>query len=76
MRIRRVFGFHGVVVTSVLFGYGHYYEGPADIIDSGIAGLILGAAYVMSGRNLWVTILAHGFIDTFALTLVYFGLDS
>jgi len=65
-----------VVVTSVLFGYGHYYKGPAGIIDSGIAGVILGAAYVMSGRNLWVTILAHGFIDSFALTLAYFGLDT
>ena len=65
-----------VVVTSVLFGYGHYYKGPAGIIDSGIAGVILGSAYVLSGRNLWVTILAHGFIDSFALTLAYLGLDS
>jgi membrane protease YdiL (CAAX protease family) len=65
-----------VVVTSVLFGYGHFYKGPAGIIDSGIAGVILGTAYVMSGRNLWATILAHGFIDSFALTLAYFGLDS
>jgi CAAX protease family protein len=65
-----------VVVSSVLFGYGHYYKGPAGIIDSGIAGLILGSAYMLSGRNLWVAILAHGFIDTFGLALAYFGLDS
>ena len=65
-----------VVVTSVLFGYGHYYKGPAGIVDSGIAGVILGSAYLLSGRNLWVTILAHGFIDSFALTLAYLGLDS
>lgn len=65
-----------VVVSSVLFGYGHYYKGPSGIIDSGIAGLILGAAYMLAGRNLWATILAHGFIDTFGLTLAYLGLDS
>jgi hypothetical protein len=36
----------GVLVVAVLFGYGHYYKGPSGIVDSGMAGLILGAAYV------------------------------
>jgi len=29
-----------VVAVSILFGYGHYYKGPSDIIDSGVAGPI------------------------------------
>ncbi len=62
-----------VVVTSVLFGIGHWYKGPAGVIDSGIAGVILGAAYMVSGRNLWTSILAHGFIDSFAVAAIYFG---
>jgi uncharacterized protein len=66
----------GVVVVSVLFGYGHFYKGPAGILDSGVAGLILGAAYMISGRNLWTCILAHGFIDTFAIVAVFFGWES
>jgi len=66
----------GMGLVSVLFGYGHYYKGPAGVVDSAIAGLILGAAYLLSGRNLWVSILAHGFIDTFAVVIVYFGLQS
>jgi CAAX protease family protein len=66
----------GLVIVSVLFGIGHWYKGPSGIIDSGVAGLIMGAAYLLSGRNLWVSILAHGFIDTFGLSLVFFGLDS
>jgi membrane protease YdiL (CAAX protease family) len=66
----------GVLIVSVLFGYGHYYKGPAGIVDSGMAGLVLGTAYLLSGRNLWVCILAHGFIDTFGLVMVFFGLDS
>ena len=57
----------GTVFVSVLFGYGHYYKGPAGIVDSGVAGLILGSAYLLSGRNLWTCILAHGFIDTFGI---------
>lgn len=63
----------GMVFVSVLFGYGHYYKGPAGIIDSGIAGLILGSAYLLSRRNLWVCILAHGFIDTVAVIAVFMG---
>jgi CAAX protease family protein len=66
----------GMVLVSLLFGYGHYYKGPAGILDSGVAGLILGAAYLLSGRNLWASILAHGFIDTVGVTLAYLGLDT
>jgi membrane protease YdiL (CAAX protease family) len=66
----------GVLAVSVLFGYGHYYKGPAGIIDSGAAGLILGTAFILSGRNLWVCILAHGFIDTVGVVAVFFGWAS
>lgn len=65
-----------VVGVSVLFGYGHYYKGPAGIIDSEMAGLILGAAYLLSGRNLWACILAHGLIDTVGVVAVFFGWAS
>ncbi|HEY7001749.1 MAG TPA: type II CAAX endopeptidase family protein [Candidatus Udaeobacter sp.] len=63
----------GIVFVSILFGYGHYYKGPSGIIDSGIAGLILGIAYMVAGRNLWACILAHGFIDTFGVIDAFFG---
>jgi len=63
----------GVLVVSVLFGYGHYYKGPSGMLDSGMAGLVLGAAFVLSGRNLWVCILAHGFIDTFGVVAAFLG---
>lgn len=62
-----------VLIVSILFGYGHYYKGPSGMIDSGMAGLILGAAYLISGRNLWVCILAHGLIDTVGVVAVFFG---
>jgi membrane protease YdiL (CAAX protease family) len=62
-----------VLAVSVLFGIGHYYKGRSGMVDSGMAGLILGAAYLLSGRNLWVCILAHGFIDTFGVVALFFG---
>jgi len=61
------------VVSAVLFSDGHYYQGPAGLIDSGIAGLILAAAYLAAGRNLWACILAHGLIDTVGVAALYFG---
>jgi len=63
----------GIVLVSILFGYGHYYKCPSGIIDSGIAGLILGAAYMVAGRNLWACVLTHGFIDTFGVIDAFFG---
>jgi uncharacterized protein len=63
----------GIVFVSILFGYGHYYKGPSGIFDSAIAGLILGTAYMLADRNLWACILAHGFIDTFAVIDAFFG---
>jgi membrane protease YdiL (CAAX protease family) len=65
-----------VIAIAILFGYGHYYKGPAGILDSGLAGVILGAAFLLSGRNLWACVLAHGFIDTFGIVAVYNGWDG
>jgi uncharacterized protein len=62
-----------VLMVSVFFGIGHYYKGPAGMVDSGIAGLVLGTTYMLSGRNLWACILAHGFIDTFGVIALFFG---
>lgn len=62
-----------MVLVSVLFGYGHYYKGPVGIIDSGVAGVILGSAYLLCRRNLWVAVLAHGFIDTIGIGFLFLG---
>lgn len=62
-----------ILGSAVLFGFGHYYKGPAGVLDSGIAGVILGTVYLISGRNLWACILTHGFIDTAAVLAAFFG---
>jgi uncharacterized protein len=64
------------VASSVLFGYGHFYKGPAGILDSGVAGLVLAGAWLLAGRNLWAPVLAHGFIDTFGIGALYLGIGS
>jgi hypothetical protein len=63
-----------MVGSAILFGLGHWYKGPAGVIDSTVAGLVLGSAYLISGRCLWTTVLAHGLIDTTGVALLFFGL--
>src|SRR6266566_5615235 len=36
------------LLVSVLFGYGHYYKGPTGILDSSVAGFILGSACLLT----------------------------
>lgn len=64
-----------ILITSVVFGLAHGYQGASGGISTGSVSLILGWLFVASGRNLWLVILTHGFIDTVGLTLIYFNLD-
>ena len=38
-------------------------------------GFLFGVIYLASGRDLWLVILTHGFVDTFGLLLIYSGVD-
>jgi uncharacterized protein len=62
-----------MVCVAVLFGFGHDYKGPEGVLDSTYSGLVLGTLFLVSGRNLWAPILAHGLSDTYAVVLVYMG---
>jgi membrane protease YdiL (CAAX protease family) len=63
----------GILATSVLFGLAHLYQGTSGVITTGLSGLLFGAAYLTSGRNLWVAILAHGLTDTIGFVMIYLG---
>ena len=62
-----------LVVVSVLFGVVHAYQGVSGVTANVAAGLVYGALYLWSGRNLWAPIIAHGVYDTVALLLIYWG---
>ncbi len=62
----------GLAISSLLFGLGHYYQGTAGMVLTGILGLVAGLMFLACGRNLWVPILWHGFTDTFALLVIFF----
>lgn len=65
-----------LIAVSVLFGVGHWYQGPAGVFTTACDGLVIGAAYLIARRNLWVAVLAHGLVDTTGIALLYFGLAN
>jgi CAAX protease family protein len=62
-----------IVVSSIVFGLVHMYQGLSGMIATGLTGLVLGWLYLATGRNLWVPIVAHGVMDTSGLVMIYFG---
>lgn len=50
------------LVAAAVFGFGHFYQGTAGIIKTGVVGLLTGLLYVGTGSLLWPMIL-HGAVD-------------
>jgi len=62
-----------LLLSSLLFGVGHVYQGLAGAIGTTEIGLLLGALYLVNGRNLWMNIVCHGIIDSISLISLYFS---
>jgi membrane protease YdiL (CAAX protease family) len=66
-----------VMVSSVAFGLSHFHEGVLGIVYTTLGALVLGWAYFRTGRrNLWVTVIAHGSVNTLRFILVFLGAGS
>jgi membrane protease YdiL (CAAX protease family) len=65
-----------VLITSIIFGLSHAYQGRSGPWSTGIIGACLGILYILSGFNLWLPILVHGVIDTVALIVISRGADK
>lgn len=76
-RLARLFGqsqaasLASLVLSSVLFGWGHTEQGPAGWLQEGLSGLLLGLLFLATGGNLTVPIIAHGVSNTLAFVLIY-----
>ena len=65
-----------LVIQAILFGLGHTYQGLTGVIDTALAGLLIGMIYLYGRRNLWLPILVHGVIDTLGFLLIFAGLSG
>ena len=54
-----------VVLTALVFGMGHLYQGVSGAIQIFAAGLFFGGIYLLSG-SLWVPMAAHALVDVVA----------
>ncbi len=62
-----------IAVSAIIFGVAHFAEGPMGILSNGAFGGFFGWIYLKSGRNLWITVIGHGLINTFRFALLYVG---
>ena len=62
-----------LLLSSILFGWGHTEQGVSGWIQEGLSGLWLGILFLATKRNLVVPIISNGVSNTFAFVLMYFG---
>jgi membrane protease YdiL (CAAX protease family) len=61
--------------SSMIFGLVHWVEGPLGVINAFAMGLILGSVYLVSNRNLWITIIAHGLANSIRFYFIFLGVS-
>ena len=64
------------ILSSIVFGLAHSYQGISGIISTGIIGFILAISFFKNQQNLLVNILCHGIYDTYGLIMIYLGKDQ
>lgn len=62
-----------IIVQALCFGVAHFYLGSRGMATAALLGLLYGAVYLRSGRNLPAVMLAHGTTDSLSLMALYFG---
>lgn len=55
-----------------IFGLVHFQWGPGGILATTIMGLVWGVAFLLSGRNLWIVIIAHSTAHLLLVMQLYF----
>jgi hypothetical protein len=58
------------LLSSVIFGFSHWYQGPSGAISTGVIGMLLAVIFIGSDFNLWLPIFTHGVIDTVGIALI------
>jgi membrane protease YdiL (CAAX protease family) len=66
--------FAALLLVNVGFGLAHVYQGLPGVIETIVAGFLLGVLYIATGRNLIAPMVAHFTSNTIDFTLIYLGL--
>ena len=60
-----------LIVSSLIFGLIHAWQGISGILITSCIGFIFGVAYLLNGRRIWPIIAVHGIVDTITLVSIY-----
>lgn len=74
-RFENKFGLAGLytalIVSSLLFGLGHLYQGTGAAISTGISGFVMGLIY-MRRQKAWEIIIIHSFSDVLSILVAFY----
>ena len=69
-------GFFGCLISAVVFGTSHWYQGAVGMLITGTIGFALGIIFLLRSRNLWANIAAHIVADTVSIFLITLNWDK
>jgi membrane protease YdiL (CAAX protease family) len=64
-----------ILIAGIIFGLAHFAEGPIGILANASFGIFFGWVFVKSSRNLWITIIGHGILNTMRFIILFYGLN-
>jgi membrane protease YdiL (CAAX protease family) len=62
-----------LALVNAAFGLAHLYQGATGVIEAALAGVLLGALYLASGRNLVLPMAAHFVSNAIDFVVIYAG---
>ena len=68
---RRSATFIAVLISAAVFGLIHFTWGWAGMVQTACMGAALGMSFLVFGRNLWVNVLAHVYLDTILMVQIF-----
>jgi membrane protease YdiL (CAAX protease family) len=60
-----------IVISSIIFGIGHFNQGLMGMVKVGLIGALLGTAFLVIRRNLWPLVIVHIILDVVSFTQHY-----
>ncbi len=64
-----------VIASSAIFGFAHFYQGPAGMVKTGLLGLVFALLYTLTGSILLVIAL-HAVFDMISGRVVHYALNK
>ncbi len=62
-----------ILLTGIVFGFVHSYQGLYGAISTAIIGVFQGTVFFLDGKKLTIPIIAHGAFDTIGFTMLFIG---